>query len=46
VYVQTLAKEEATKKFINEHLKKGSIVESNSSYVSPFFFRKKKDNTL
>jgi hypothetical protein len=46
VYAQTLAEEEATKRFIDEHLKKGYIVESNSQYASPFFFRKKKDNTL
>ena len=46
VYAQTAAEEEATCTFINDHLKKGYIVESNSPYASPFFFRKKKDRKL
>ena len=46
VYPQTAAEEEATRTFINKHLKKGYIVESNSPYASPFFFRKKKDGKL
>ena len=46
VYPQTAAEEEATRTFINEHLAKGYIEESNSPYVSPFFFRKKKDGKL
>ena len=33
-------------KFLNEHLQKGYIQESNSPYVSPFFFIKKKDGKL
>ena len=32
--------------FINEHLAKGYIEESNSPYASPLFFRKKKDGKL
>ena len=43
VYPQTIAEEEATRAFINEHLEKGYIEESNSLYASPFFFQKKKD---
>ena len=46
VYPQTQAEEEATRTFINEHLAKGYIKESNSPYASPFFFRKKKDGKL
>ena len=46
VYPQTQAEEEATRAFINEHLEKGYIEESNSPYASPFFFRKKKDRKL
>ena len=46
VYPQTAAEEEATQTFINEHLEKGYIKESNSPYVSPFFFQKKKDGTI
>ena len=46
VYPQTVAEEEATCTFINKHLKKGYIVESNSLYASPFFFRKKNDGKL
>jgi hypothetical protein len=42
VYAQMLAEEEATKKFIDEHLKKGYIVESNSLYASPFFSERRK----
>ena len=38
VYLQTAAEEEATREFINEHLEKGYIEESNSPYASPFFF--------
>jgi len=33
-------------KFLNEHLQKGYIQESNSPYASPFFFIKKKDGKL
>ncbi len=32
--------------FLNEHLQKGYIQESNSPYASPFFFIKKKDGKL
>ncbi len=32
--------------FLNEHLQKGYIWESNSPYTSPFFFIKKKDRKL
>ena len=46
VYPQTQAEEEATCVFINEHLEKGYIEESNSPYASPVFFRKKKDGKL
>lgn len=46
VYAQTAAEEEATRLFINEHLEKGYIEESNSPYALPFFFRKKKDGKL
>ena len=46
VYPLTAAEEEATRVFINEHLEKGYITESNSPYASPFFFRKKKDGKL
>ena len=46
VYLQTAAETEATRIFINEHLEKGYITESKSPYVSPFFFRKKKDGKL
>ena len=37
---------EATKEFIDKHVKKGYIVESNSLYASPFFFRAKKTGKL
>ena len=33
-------------KFLEEHLQKGYIRESNSPYASPFFFIKKKDGKL
>ena len=46
VYTQTATEEEATRLFINEHLEKGYIEESNSPYTSPFFFQKKKDGKL
>ena len=46
VYAQTATEEEATRLFINKHLEKGYIEESNSLYASPFFFRKKKDRKL
>ena len=46
IYPQTAAEEEVTRVFINEHLEKGYITESNSPYASPFFFRKKKDGKL
>ena len=46
VYAQTKDKAEATKEFIKDHLKKGYIVESNSPYVSPFFYRTKKHGKL
>ena len=46
VYPQTVAEEDATHAFINKHLEKGYIKESNSPYASPFFFRKKKDGKL
>lgn len=39
-------KQKPQKEFINEHVEKGYIMESNSLYVSPFFFRKKKDGKL
>ena len=34
------------KKFIDEHVKKGYIMESNSPYASPFFFQAKKMGKL
>ena len=46
VYAQTKDKAEATKEFIEDHLKKGYIVESNSPYALPFFYRTKKDGKL
>ena len=42
VYVQTKDEAEATKEFIEDHLKKGYIVESNSPYASPFFYRRRR----
>ena len=46
IYAQTKEEAEATKEFINEHVKKGYIVESNSPYTSPFFFQAKKTGKL
>src|SRR6201996_8448676 len=46
VYPQTKAEAEATKEFIDDHVKKGYIVESNSPYASPFCFRTKRDGKL
>lgn len=46
VYAQTKEEAEATREFIEDHLRKGYIVESNSPYVSPFFYRPKKDGKL
>ena len=45
-YAQTKEEAEATKEFMNDHIKKGYIAESNSPYTSLFFFRKKKDGKL
>ena len=46
IYAQTKEEAKATKEFIDEHVKKGYIVESNSLYASPFFFQAKKDRKL
>ena len=45
-YLLNLAEMEVCKAFINEHLKNGRIVPSQSPQASPFFFVPKKDGTL
>ena len=46
IYQQTDREMEATHQFIDEHLAKGYIKESNSPYASPIFYQAKKDGTL
>ena len=46
IYHQTEKELEATQVFIDKHLAKGYIKESNSPYTSPIFYRAKKDSTL
>src|SRR6201996_3066092 len=46
VYPMTQAEDAALDKFIDEQLEKGYIRPSQSPYTSPFFFIKKKDDTL
>src|SRR6266852_3584920 len=46
VYPLPPGQQEALDQFLHEHLKKGYICCSNSPYVSPFFFIKKKDGKL
>ena len=43
VYLLAKGQQELLNQFLEEHLKKGYIRQSNSPYVSPFFFVKKKD---
>jgi len=42
----TLKEEEILNQWLNEQLKVGLIVESNSRYTTPCFFIPKKDGTL
>jgi len=46
VYPLAEGQQEALDKFLDEHLAKGYIRQSNSPYTSPFFFVKKKDGKL
>jgi hypothetical protein len=46
LYRQTAGELEALKKYIDKNLTKGYIVETNSPYASPVFFRTKKDSKL
>jgi hypothetical protein len=46
LYRQTEKELEALKVYIDENLAKGYIVETNSPYASPVFFRAKKDGKL
>jgi hypothetical protein len=46
LYRQTEKELEALKAYIDENLAKGYIVETNSPYASPVFFRAKKDGKL
>jgi hypothetical protein len=46
IYRQTEAELKALKEYIDENLAKGYIVETNSPYASPVFFRAKKDGKL
>jgi hypothetical protein len=46
IYQQTETELKALKEYINENLAKGYIVETNSLYASPVFFRAKKDGKL
>src|SRR6266478_537139 len=46
IYQLSWDQDEKLDEFLNEHLKKGYIWESNSLYASPFFFIKKKDGKL
>ena len=46
IYALTQKEQEALEEFVMEHLKKGYIRPSKSPYASPFFFIKKKNNTL
>ena len=46
IYQQTDREMEAIHQFIDEHLSKGYIKESNSPYASPIFYQAKKDGTL
>jgi len=45
-YPMTLKEEEMLSQWLDEQLKVGLIVESNSRYVTPCFFIPKKDRTL
>jgi len=45
-YPMTLKKEETLSQWLDEQLKAGLIVESNSRYAAPCFFIPKKDGTL
>jgi len=45
-YPMTLKEEETLNQWLDEQLKAGLIVESNSRYASPCFFIPKKDGTL
>ncbi len=46
IYQLSPDQDQKLNEFLNEHLKKGYIWESNSPYASPFFFIKKKDGKL
>jgi Retroviral aspartyl protease len=46
VYPLTLAEQEATKKFLKENERLGYIEKTDSPWLSPWFFIKKKDGTL
>jgi hypothetical protein len=46
VYLLTKAELEATEKFIKENLELGYIEQSNSPWLMPYFFIKKKDGSL
>jgi hypothetical protein len=46
VYALTQLEQEESKKFVQEHIKKGYIHPSKSPYATPFFFIKKKDGKL
>jgi hypothetical protein len=46
IYRQTEGELKALKEYIDENLAKGYIVETNSPYASPVFFRAKKDGKL
>ncbi len=46
IYQLTQDQDRKLDEFLNKHLKKGYIWESNSPYTSPFFFIKKKDGKL
>jgi hypothetical protein len=46
VYLLTLAKQEATRKFLDENKQVGYIEKVDSPWSSPWFFIKKKDGTL
>jgi len=45
-YLMTLKKEETLSQWLDEQLKAGLIVESNSRYAASCFFIPKKDRTL
>jgi hypothetical protein len=46
VYPLTLAKQEATRKFLEENERLGYIEKTDSPWLSPWFFIKKKDGML